>query len=173
MAAVEQKRSENCLPTSVEVFTSQCYMCMCWGNWFLPWMSSFPLSSTWREQCIAVFDFEILSISTERSIFPSKCCPSVWSKSAATLNVLLSLLNLHCVSFEIKTTNGARLLLFACFPAKSISCVVVILYGCVHFSTFKRIGNHWFYKEFNEAGVCGAVMWTAYDLGVDCYWLLF
>lgn len=136
---------------------------MCWGNWFLPWVSSFPLSTAWREQCIAVFDFKILSTSTERPIFPPRRSPSVWSKSVATLNVLLPLLSLHCVSFEIESTDGAGLP-FACFPAKSISCVpvVVILYGCVWISTFRCCWNHWFYGEFYETGACSAVMWTAW-----------
>lgn len=63
-------------------------------------MSSFPLSTTWREQCIAVF--EILNTSPERPISPPEGCPSVWSKSIATLNVLLPLLSLRCLSFEIE-----------------------------------------------------------------------
>lgn len=112
---------------SLASLTKMSFMCVCWGNSFLPWVSSFPLSTTWREQCIAVFDFEILSTSTERPIFPPKCCPSVWSKSVATLNMFLPLLNLHCVSFEIKSTNDAGLLLICAFFCK---IYFLCTYGC-------------------------------------------
>lgn len=119
---------------------------MCWGPDFCCGCHLSPWALLGESSALQ-FDFEILSTSTERPIFPPKRHPSVWWKSVATLNVLLPLLNICCISFEIKSTNGAGLRLFASSPAKSVSCVVVILYGCVCISTFKLIRNHWFYMS--------------------------
>lgn len=70
-------RWELCVPTPCGGFslasgTKKSIMCLCWGNWLLPWVLSFPLGTTWREQCTAVFDFEILNTSPERLIFHPK-----------------------------------------------------------------------------------------------------
>lgn len=114
-------------------------MCLCWGNWFLPWVSSFP----WREQCIAVIDFEILNTSPERPIFPSEGCPSVWS--AATLSVLLRLLSLHCLSFEIEVLMVLEefcLLVFLQNPFLVYPCFF-ILCGCVCINAFSCFKCYW------------------------------
>lgn len=146
--AVDHKGGGNCVcPPCVEVFTSQWYQkvhyvpvlrklisalgavfplehhlertvhCSIWDSWHITGKTYF---STWR-----------LSICLVKVYCYSQCVAAfAWSALSFVWNW---------------STNGAGVLLFACFPAKFICClpVVFILCGCVCINTFSCFKCYW------------------------------
>jgi len=138
----------------------QSVTCPCWGSWFLPWVSSFPLSTPWREQGVAVLHYEILNTSLERPILPPEGCPSVWSTSVATVNVVLPLLSPCRLSLKYSWCWSPSVW--------SFSCKIYFWFTCGFCSVWMTVYEHiqlfimllkWMYNEivFNETEICGYV----------------
>lgn len=96
---VDHEGGGNCVcPPSVEVFSSQWYQKA----------HSVPVLRKLISALGVIFPLEHYlerTVHCSISLWDSEHiegCPSVWSKSTATLNVLLPLLSLPCLSFEIE-----------------------------------------------------------------------